>query len=193
MEEKSKHTGNQPTSPLKVVLFGPESTGKTTLAKLLGEHYQTEWVPEYMREFLERKWELTGELISRDDLLPIANGQLKSEQEAIQRVDSLLICDTDLLEIKVYSEYYYDGYCPKEIVEQAIDNKPDIYLLMYIDTVWEEDMLRDRPNDREEMFQIFENELIKQNLPYQVLVGGKEKRFKRSVEIIDSLIKEEVR
>ena len=187
MEEKTRHTRKKATSPLKVVLFGPESTGKTTLAKLLAEHYQTEWVPEYMREYLERKWELKKEMISKEDLIPIANGQLKSEQEALKRVDSLLLCDTDLLEIKVYSEYYYDGFCPKEIVERATINKPDIYLLMYIDTVWEADMLRDRPNNREEMFEIFENELISHNLPYTKLIGDKEERFKRAVQIIDNL------
>lgn len=192
MEEKSKHTRNQLATPLKVVLFGPESTGKTTLAKLLAKHYQTEWVPEYMREYLEEKWRSTEELISKDDLIPIANGQLKSEQEALKRVESLLICDTDLLEIKVYSEYYYDGFCPKEIIEQATNNKPDIYLLMYIDTVWEADMLRDRPNNRQEMFEIFENELIKQDFPYRVLVGGKKERFDRAVAIIDNLLNEKL-
>lgn len=193
MEEKPKHTRNKFASPIKVVLFGPESTGKTTLAKLLAAHYKTEWVPEYMREYLERKWELTNELIAKEDLIPIANGQLKSEQEALRRVDSLLICDTDLLEIKVYSEYYYDGFCPKEIIEQATKSKPDIYLLMYIDTVWEADMLRDRPNDREEMFDLFENELIKQDFPYKVLIGGKEERFKRAVKIIDKLLIENIK
>ena len=190
MEEKYKHTRNQFTSPIKVVLFGPESTGKTTLAELLADHYQTEWVPEYMREYLERKWDLKGELISKEDLIPIANGQFLSEQEALKRVDSLLICDTNLLEIKVYSEYYYDGFCPQEIIDKATNSETDIYLLMYIDTVWEADMLRDRPNNREEMFDLFENELKSQGFPYHVLIGGKEERFKRAVEIIDNLQRE---
>ena len=160
------------------------------MAELLADHYQTEWVPEYMREYLERKWDLKGELISKEDLIPIANGQFLSEQEALKRVDSLLICDTNLLEIKVYSEYYYDGFCPQEIIDKATNSETDIYLLMYIDTVWEADMLRDRPNNREEMFDLFENELKSQGFPYHVLIGGKEERFKRAVEIIDNLQRE---
>ncbi len=174
---------------IKVVLYGPESTGKTTLAKLLAEKYNTLWVPEYMREYLQEKWDTKKELVVKDDLVPIAKGQLKLENKTVQKADNLLIYDTNLLELKVYSQYYYNGYCPLEIKEEATKNNYSIYLLTYIDTPWEADDLRDRPNNREVMFSIFEAELIKQGFPYQVLKGNINERFAKAVKIIDVLLK----
>lgn len=174
---------------IKVVLYGPESTGKTTLAAQLAAHYNTIWVPEYMRTYLQRKWDDKKELVSREDLLPIANGQLKLEEEAFQQAEKLLICDTNLLELKVYSEYYYNGFCPQEIKTEAQKNNYDLYLLTYVDTPWEAEILRDRPNNREEMFQIFQAELKKQKFPYIILKGNKTERFQEAVQIIDSLLR----
>lgn len=174
---------------IKIVLYGPESTGKTTLAKQLAEHYNTLWVPEFIREYLQKKWDSEKKLVTKEDLIPIANGQLKLEKEASQQVENLLICDTNLLELKVYSEYYYDGFCPLKIKNEATKNNYSIYLLTYIDTPWEADDLRDRPENREEMFRIFEAELKKQDFPYKILKGKKEERFNRAVKIIDTLLK----
>lgn len=188
MEEKPEQTRNKSTQLIKVVLYGPESTGKTTLAKQLAAHYDTLWVPEYMREYLQEKWDSEKKLISKEDLIPIAKGQLKLEKQASQQVDSLLLCDTNLLELKVYSEYYYNGFCPLEIKNEATKSNYSIYLLTYIDTPWEADDLRDRPKNREEMFRIFETELIKQNFPYQILKGNEKERFDSAVKIIDELL-----
>lgn len=189
MEEKPKHTRNQSAELIKVVLYGPESTGKTTLAKQLAEHYKTLWVPEYMREYLQKKWDSEKKLVEKEDLIPIAKGQLKFENEASQKVENLLICDTNLLELKVYSEYYYNGFCPSEIKTEATKNEYSIYLLTYIDTPWKVDDLRDRPNNREEMFRIFEAELKEQDFPYQILKGNETERFETAVKIIDELLK----
>ncbi|MGO3183999.1 MAG: AAA family ATPase [Aequorivita sp.] len=175
---------------IKVVLYGPESTGKTTLARQLSEHYKTRWVPEFMREYLEKKWDSSKELVEKKDLIPIARGQLKLENKVTQEVDNLLICDTNLLELKVYSEYYYDGYCPQEIKEEATKDNYSIYLLTYIDIPWEPDVLRDRPNNRAEMFRTFEAELKKQGFPYEILKGDEEERFSKAVKVIDALLKE---
>lgn len=174
---------------IKIVLYGPESTGKTTLAKQLAAYYQTLWVPEFMREFLQKKWDDQKELVSKEDLIPIAEGQLKSEAEITQKVKDLLICDTNLLELKVYSEYYYNGFCPLEIKNEATKNNYSIYLLTYIDIFWEADILRDRPNDRKEMFRIFEAELKEHSFPYKILKGNKNERFDKAVEIIDALLR----
>lgn len=189
MEEKPKQTRNKFTQLIKIVLYGPESTGKTTLSKQLAEHYKTLWVPEFMRAYLEEKWNLKKELVAKEDLIPIAKGQLKLEEEIAHRVDKLLICDTNLLELKVYSEYYYDGYCPTEIETEAAKNNYSLYLLTYIDTPWEADVLRDRPNNRKEMFDLFEAELKMKGFPYQVLKGDEEERFKKAVQFIDALLK----
>lgn len=189
MEEKPEYTRNQPSQLIKVVLYGPESTGKTTLAKQLAAHYNTLWVPEFMREYLQEKWNSEKKLVTKEDLIPIAKGQLKLEEQASQQIENLLICDTNLLELKVYSEYYYNGFCPSEIKEEATKNNYSIYLLTYIDTPWEADDLRDRPENREEMFRIFEAELKEQSFPYQVLKGNQKERFENAIKIIDELLK----
>src|SRR5690554_540983 len=100
MEETLKQ---QDSNCLKVVLFGPESTGKTILAKQLAAHYNTLWVPEFSRSYAEEKSK-HNEVLTKDDVLPIAIGQMALENSLAKQVESLLICDTNLLETKVYSE-----------------------------------------------------------------------------------------
>ena len=91
---------------IKVVTFGPESTGKTTLARTLAEHYETLWVPEFARDYLHEKFDRTGIICEYSDLLPIAKGQMRLENELAAKANRVLICDTDLLETQVYSEQY---------------------------------------------------------------------------------------
>lgn len=187
MEETFKQ---QSCNCLKIVLYGPESTGKTTLAEQLAKHYKTLWVPEFMRSYLQEKWNLHGEKIDKTDLLPIAKGQMKAENESAVLTNDLLFCDTNLLEIKVYSEYYYNGFCPSEIIKYASENVYDLYFLLNIDTKWELDDLRDRPYDREKMFCIFEAELIESKLNYIIISGTEEERFEIAVKKIEELLKE---
>jgi len=172
---------------LRIVLYGPESTGKTTLAKQLAAHFETEWVPEYMRSYLQEKWDLKKEVCKKEDLFPIAKGQMNAENEALKKANSFLFCDTNLTELKVYSEYYYDGFCPSEIVTASEKNNYTLYFLTYIDTPWEEDDLRDRPYDRSKLFRIFENELIKNNYPYVLLKGTQQERFNSAVAELTKL------
>ena len=186
MEEKLKQAKS---NCIKVVLFGPESTGKTTLAKQLARNYNSIWVPEYAREYLQQKWNDERKTCSQDDLLPIAIGQMKLENESSQKTDTVLICDTDLLETKVYSEEYYEGSCDPLLEKYALENTYDLYFLTYIDSPWEEDDLRDKPNERELMFRAFENSLVKYNRPYVLLKGNKTERFKQAIKHIDLLLK----
>lgn len=179
----------QPSNCLKIVLFGPESTGKTTLAKQLAEYYNTLWVPEYMREYLQKKWDDKKEKCTKEDLVPIAIGQMTAENKAAARVNQLLFCDTNLLEIKVYSEYYYDGFCPTEIEKYALENTYDFYFLTDIDTEWQFDDLRDRPDERKKMFRIFESQLIIKYLQHEILRGDQDERFDLAVKMIEKLLK----
>ena len=89
---------------LKIVLFGPESSGKTTLSEDLAAHFNAPLVKEYMREYLQEVWDSEKRICEPRDILPIAEGQIKAENELAVSTDPLLICDTDLLELKVYSK-----------------------------------------------------------------------------------------
>ena len=173
---------------IKVVLFGPESTGKTTLSSHLARHYNTVWVPEYAREYLQDKWNNFRKTCENSDLVPIAIGQMKLENNLVKKADKVLICDTDLLETKVYSEEYYGGFVDPDLDKAAIKNTYDLYLLTYIDTPWEADDLRDRPEQRKEMFDAFENALKKYDRPYIILKGDKKTRLKIATEAIDKLL-----
>jgi NadR type nicotinamide-nucleotide adenylyltransferase len=145
MEEKLKQTES---NCIKVVLFGPESTGKTTLARQLARYYNSVWVPEYAREYLQKKWNNKRRTCEQSDLLPIAIGQMELENRSAKKTNSVLVCDTDLLETKVYSEAYYAGNCHPLLDKYAIENTYQLYLLTYIDTPWEADDLRDKPKER---------------------------------------------
>lgn len=186
MEEVLKQ---QPSNCIKVVLFGPESTGKTTLSRQLARHYNSVWVPEYAREYLQNKWNNERKTCEPKDLMPIAIGQMKIENELAQKTDTILICDTDLLETKVYSEAYYSDTCDPILETNALKNSYDLYFLTYIDTPWEADDLRDKPNERERMFKAFEETLIKYNKPYVLLKGNKQERLKLAIKHIDNLLK----
>lgn len=187
MEKTLKQSTEQGSHSIKIVLYGPESTGKTTLSRLLAQKYKTQWVPEYMRQYLEDKWETSQKTITRDDLIPIAKGQIALENKAVKKANTYLFCDTNLLEIQVYSEYYYNGYCPTQIKQAADKNSYHHYFLTYIDVPWEEDKLRDRPNDRLKMFYIFEAMLRKKQIPYTILKGSVEERMKTAIQTIQKL------
>ncbi|MGJ8548154.1 AAA family ATPase [Winogradskyella wichelsiae] len=186
MEEKLRQ---DPSNCIKIVLFGPESTGKTTLSRQLAEYYNSLWVPEYAREYLQEKWNNERKTCEPKDLLPIAIGQIKLENELSKKTDSVLICDTDLLETKVYSEAYYKGSCDPILDKYAKNNIYDLYFLTYIDIPWEADDLRDKPDERERMFKAFESALKNHNKPYVLLKGNKQERLQLAVKHIDKLIK----
>ncbi|MDB4204292.1 ATP-binding protein [Polaribacter sp.] len=183
-----KELTQDPINIVKIVLFGPESTGKTTLSKQLARHYNTVWTPEFAREYLQKKWNNERKTCEKEDLIPIAIGQMNLENKLGRKADKLLICDTDLLETKVYSEEFYGGTVDLKLSEAVDRNKYDLYLLTYIDTPWEEDDLRDRPEQRLEMFTAFENTLKKYKKNYILLKGDKETRLKNATEAIDKII-----
>lgn len=179
----------QQSSCLKVVVYGPESTGKTTLSKQLAASYNTDWVPEYAREYLQKKWDSVQKICEPEDLMPIAKGQIALENTKAKNADKILICDTDLLETMVYSEVYYDGFVDPIIKKYAVENSYDLYFLTYIDVPWEADDLRDKPNERTQMFNAFKEALEKANKPFVVLEGNKEQRLKLAKKHINHLLK----
>lgn len=186
MEKAFKQT---PSSCVKIVLFGPESSGKTTLATQLAAHFNAKWVPEYMRTYLELKWQNSKTPIEKKDLLPIALGHITDENKLASQTEKLLLLDTNMLQIKTYCEYYYNGWCPPELIKASQQNRYDYYFLTNVDVPWEKDNLRDRPNHRDKMFRIFEQQLIKNKTPYTILEGSKPERLAIAIAIINTLIK----
>ena len=186
MEEKFKQ---EPTNVIKIVLFGPESTGKTTLSEQLARHYNSVWVPEYARDYLQKKWNDERKTCEPQDLLPIAEGQMALENRLAKKATDVLICDTDLLETKVYSEAYYLGFCNPLLEKYALENTYDLYFLTYIDVPWQIDDLRDKPNERERMFLYFKETLEKYNKDFVLLQGDKKTRLQTAVSHIDKLLK----
>ena len=185
MEENLKQ---QRSEIIKIALFGPESTGKTTLANQLATHFKTTWAPEYAREYLQQKWNEKQEICSPEDLLPIAYGQVHLENQALEFANTFLFCDTCLLVTKVFSELYY-GFCDPILDKAAKKNQYDLFFLTDIDVPWKSDDLRDKPNEREVTFEQFKKALIDFKKPFLVLNGNEQERLDQSILIISELTK----
>lgn len=169
---------------LRIVLTGPESSGKTTLAKTLAEHYQTLWVPEYARDYLKSK-ELNYNF---EDLEQIAKGQLALEDACAIKANRLIFCDTALFVMKVWSEYRF-GKCAPWILNQLQERTYHLYLLCSPDISWEYDPLRQNADNRNELFQIYEKELKAYQQQFIYLEGDLSKRCQKAIETIDTLLK----
>ncbi|RKR09570.1 NadR type nicotinamide-nucleotide adenylyltransferase [Flavobacterium sp. 81] len=150
-----KNLRQQKTAIIKIALFGPESTGKTTLAKQLAEYYETEWVPEFARDYLQEKWEENQHICVADDMLPIAYGQVALENEKLSSAKKYLFSDTNLMVTKVFSEMYY-GFCDPLLNEAALEHEYDLFFLTDIDVPWEKDDIRDTADGRETVFFSFQ-------------------------------------
>jgi nicotinamide mononucleotide transporter PnuC len=159
----------------RVVLTGSESTGKTTLARRLAEHYGAAWVPEFVRDYAAAK----ATPLTFEDHGPIARGQIQREDEYIARSRAsgaaVLFQDTDLLSTAVYCAHYY-GTCPAWIERAIHERRPDLYLLLDIDIPWEADPQRDRGHMRPEMQALFADAVRRSGAPFVVIRGLEEAR-----------------
>jgi len=181
-----KDLRQQKTTIIKIALFGPESTGKTTLAKQLADYYETEWVPEFARDYLQEKWEENKHICVADDMMPIAYGQTALENEKLANANKYLFCDTNLMVTKVFSEMYY-GFCDPLLNEAALKHEYDLFFLTDIDVPWEKDDIRDTPEGRETVFSVFKQTLIDTKKPFITLSGDKETRLAKATVIIGEL------
>jgi nicotinamide riboside kinase len=164
---------------MKIAITGPESSGKTTLTEKLALKYNANSVPEFARNFLLER----NGIYTQQDLDTIAIGQVKS-WEAIH--SNFLICDTEMTVIKIWSEFKFKS-CSETILNLQNQQKFDHYFLCFPDIPWEEDPLRENPNDREILFDIYLNELKKNNLPFTVIAGNLETRLKTCEAVIERL------
>ena len=161
---------------IRIVVTGPESSGKTTLAKALARHFEIEMVPEFARQYLNEH----GPSYSFKDLGIMAEGQLLLEKEYLESESSFLICDTDILTYKIWSEYKY-GHVESKILTELESVSDSLYLLCAADIPWEADPLRENPMDRSDIYDLYEENLDFYNLDYVKIDGGLELRIKDAI------------
>lgn len=164
----------------RIIITGPESSGKSTISKELSNYFNFPLIEEYARTYLkkiERGYDI-------HDLVKIAKTQYKLEKKHKDYV----ICDTDLITIKIWSEYKYQ-ICDQWILNQIYmqKNEDRIYLLCYPDIEWKEDPLRENPNNRIELFNLFKTELNELNHNFFIIKGTN--RLAKSKKILKNLIK----
>lgn len=172
----------------KIVIIGPESTGKSTLCTQLAEHYNSSWCPEYAREYLLKN----GTNYSFDDLLTIAKGQLSLEDEYSKKMEEPyppLFIDTDMYVMKVWCEFVF-GKCHRFILNQIIERTYDLYLLCNTDLPWEEDELREYPDleSRQQLYKIYKDILINQQTPWVEIKGNYKERLDIAITAVDGLL-----
>jgi NadR type nicotinamide-nucleotide adenylyltransferase len=167
----------------KVVVIGPECTGKSALSAFLAEHYKTSWVPEYARGYIDNLTRPYNE----SELITIAHGQTRLEDEWPHESSDLLICDTNLYVIKIWSEFKY-GHCHAEILKQINSRKYDLYLLTYIDIPWQDDPQREHPNNREELYQLYLKDMKAQSVPFVEIRGERNERRASAIEAVNKIL-----
>lgn len=177
----STRTHLQHSASKRVVVIGPESTGKSTVSAQLAHALNEPWVREYARAYLEK----IDRPYEREDLLEIARGQLQSECKALESVKNYLICDTDLHVIRVWSEHRF-GHCALPVLQSIASQKTDLYLLTNIDFPWQPDPQREHPEPhwREYFFNIYKEVVVHSHAPFQILSGTPEERLQTALKAI---------
>ena len=170
--------------PRKIVVIGPESTGKSTLSAALAKALNTVWNPEYAREYLDFIKRPYGE----EDLLIIAEQQVKAEDHYLSFAGSYLVCDTDLYVLKVWSEAAY-GRCHRKILEAIAARSYDLYLLTYTDIPWTPDPQREHPAaaDRYSFYHQYRDIMQQSGVPWVDIRGTEEERLTTALNAIDKL------
>lgn len=181
----------------KIVVIGPESTGKSTLCEQLAQHYETTWCPEFAREYLLTN----GTNYEFEDLLTIARGQLALEDEytAQLEVNSLpmleagghlpLFIDTDMYVMKVWCEFVFNK-CHRFILDQILTRQYDLYLLCNTDLPWVADELREYPDlhTRKKLYYIYKDIMINQQIPWIDISGGYDERLAKAITAVDQVL-----
>lgn len=176
-----------PMHPLlkRVVIIGPESTGKSTLTVQLAAHFQATAVAEFARVYLENM----NRPYLQQDLVEMALGQIKTEDDAAQNSkNNWLFCDTDLHVIKVWSESKYNT-CDETVLQLIAGRKYDFYILTDIDMPWQNDPLREHPEPemRQYFFNIYKDIVLNTGLPFVIVKGNEEERLNRAIEALGQL------
>ena len=170
-------------SIIKVAVVGPESTGKTTLCEQLATHYNTIYVPEFAREYLNS----INRPYTLQDVLHISNEQEKIENEFEKKANSILFCDTSLITIKIWLNVKYN-YFNAELENKLLKENAHFYLLTKPDIPWENDGLREHPHFRNELFNMHVDILNKLGFNYEIISGDGNLRIEQAKGIINNLV-----
>jgi NadR type nicotinamide-nucleotide adenylyltransferase len=171
----------------KIIVIGPESTGKSTLCQQLAEHYGTCWCPEFAREYLKEK----GPQYSFEDLLNIAMGQLELEDTMLTTArNGFYFIDTDMYVMKVWCEVVFQQ-CHTWILKQIAARKYDLYLLCNVDLPWVKDELREYPDleMRKKLYQMYKDIVINSGTRWAEISGRDTERLQTAVSIINTIYK----
>ena len=170
--------------PKRILILGPESTGKSTLAEKLAKHFAEPWVPEVAREYLE----LLDRPYAYEDLLQIGRQQMQLEDELAGAAKNYLFCDTDLRVIQVWSQHRY-GKVDPWVLQEMEQRTYDLILLCAIDLPWQADPLREHPDlgIREQLFEQYLEITQQSGFSFQIISGDASARLTTSVEAIHAL------
>lgn len=187
----------------KIVVIGPESTGKSILCEQLAAHYNTLWVKEYAREYLLKN----GSAYSFEILLDIAKGQVAGEEAGIRSLEAAnlklflsvaegqtsnfkpLFIDTDMYVMKVWCEFVFEK-CHHWILNRIAERKYDLYLLCNIDLPWVKDELREYPDleSRRVLYHYYKDVMVNQHVPWVDISGNYEERLQKAITAVNSII-----
>jgi len=167
----------------RIAITGPESTGKSWLSKRLADYFDTVWVEEYAREYLETN----GADYHYEDIVKIAKGQKAREDALINKANKLLFSDTEPLVTKIWSEVVFNK-CDPWIENEIATHPYDLYLLCYPDLPWEFDPLRENPDNRLELFELYLKELSTRGYNFKIVKGVGEERFEKAVRFVKEMI-----
>jgi len=187
-----KNTGRKMVK--RIVIIGPESTGKSTLCEQLSAMFNTLWCPEFARQYLTEH----GMNYNYEDLLTIAKGQLKLEDEIYEKVISFMgkgkesvpyFIDTDMYVMKVWCEFVF-AKCHDFILKQIVERKYDLYLLCNVDLPWSKDELREYPDleSRQVLYKMYRDILINQDVPWYEVSGRQEERLSMAITAVKKIL-----
>lgn len=169
----------------RVVIIGPESTGKSTLCQQLAGHYNTVWCPEYAREYLLQH----GTDYNYEDLDRIAKGQLALQAETETKArNGHYFVDTDVYVMKVWCEVAFSA-CPTWILKTIAQTSCDLYLLCNTDLPWEKDELREYPDlaVRQRLFKTYQDIAINSGIPWAIVSGTREERLRIAIDAVERI------